>query len=99
MYKEVCDITLRLKDSRDVLIRKTVVSIIPTLALYDPATFSELYLHKSMSHLLNLLRKNSEKRDGKNEITYSGLQKKILIFCIYQLLLLSVKWLSKSRVT
>ncbi|KAG2232165.1 hypothetical protein INT48_006039 [Thamnidium elegans] len=63
MYKEVCDITLRLKDSRDALIRKTLVSIIPTLALYDPATFSELYLHKSMSHLLNLLRKNSEKRD------------------------------------
>lgn len=65
MYKEVCDITLRLKDSRDALIRKTLVSIIPTLALYDPATFSELYLHKSMSHLLNLLRKSSEKRDGK----------------------------------
>lgn len=64
MYKDVCSITLRLKDSRDALIRKTVVSIIPTLASYDPATFSELYLHKSMSHLLNLLRKNSEKRDG-----------------------------------
>jgi FKBP12-rapamycin complex-associated protein len=64
MYKEVCDITLRLKDSRDALIRKTVVSIIPTLASYDPSTFSELYLHKSMTHLLNLLRKNSEKRDG-----------------------------------
>ncbi|KAI8981018.1 armadillo-type protein [Pilobolus umbonatus] len=64
MYKDVCDITLRLKDSRDALIRKTVVSIIPTLARYDPVTFSELYLHKSMSHLLNLLRKNSEKRDA-----------------------------------
>jgi FKBP12-rapamycin complex-associated protein len=64
MYKGVCDITLHLKDSRDALIRKTVVSIIPTLAAYDPATFAEAYLHKSMSHLLNLLRKNSEKRDG-----------------------------------
>jgi FKBP12-rapamycin complex-associated protein len=68
MYKDVCDITLRLKDARDALIRKTVVSIIPTLASYDPATFSELYLHKSMSHLLNLLRKSNEKRDGKNNI-------------------------------
>ncbi|CAO3647953.1 unnamed protein product [Mucor fragilis] len=64
MYKDVCDITLRLKDARDALIRKTVVSIIPTLACYDPATFSELYLHKSMSHLLNLLRKSNEKRDA-----------------------------------
>jgi FKBP12-rapamycin complex-associated protein len=68
MYKDVCDITLKLKDSRDALIKKTVVSVIPTLACYDPPVFSELYLHKSMSHLLNLLRKNNEKRDGKKLI-------------------------------
>ncbi|KAG1057434.1 hypothetical protein G6F43_000742 [Rhizopus delemar] len=76
MYKEVCDITLRLKDSRDSLIRKTVVSIIPTLASYDPATFSELYLHKSMSHLLNLLRKNNEKRDAFTAIGQVAIQMK-----------------------
>ncbi|KAI8371602.1 armadillo-type protein [Radiomyces spectabilis] len=64
MYKDVCNITLRLKDARDGLIRRTVVSIIPTLASYDPATFAEHYLHKSMSHLLNLLRKDRDKRDA-----------------------------------
>jgi FKBP12-rapamycin complex-associated protein len=65
MYRDVCDITLRFKDSRDLLIRKTVVAIIPTLASYDPSTFAELYLRKSMSHLLSLLKKDRDKRDGK----------------------------------
>ncbi|CAO3650716.1 unnamed protein product [Cunninghamella blakesleeana] len=64
MYRDVCEITLRFKDSRDVLIRKTVVSIIPTLASYDPTTFAELYLRKSMGHLLNLLKKDRDKRDA-----------------------------------
>ncbi|KAI8344851.1 armadillo-type protein [Chlamydoabsidia padenii] len=64
MYRDVCDITLRLKDSRDLLIRKTVVAIIPTLASYDPSTFAELYLRKSMSHLLSLLKKDRDKRDA-----------------------------------
>ncbi|KAI9303923.1 armadillo-type protein [Cunninghamella echinulata] len=64
MYRDVCEITLRFKDSRDVLIRKTVVAIIPTLASYDPTTFAELYLRKSMSHLLNLLKKDRDKRDA-----------------------------------
>ncbi|KAG0181763.1 phosphatidylinositol kinase- protein kinase tor1 [Apophysomyces sp. BC1034] len=64
MYKDVCDITLSLKDSRDLLIRRTVVAIIPTLASYDPPSFAELYLRKSMSHLLSLLRKDRDKRDA-----------------------------------
>ncbi|KAI8098676.1 armadillo-type protein [Halteromyces radiatus] len=64
MYRDVCDITLRFKDSRDLLIRKTVVAIIPTLASYDPTTFAELYLRKSMSHLLSLLKKDRDKRDA-----------------------------------
>ncbi|ORZ13215.1 armadillo-type protein [Absidia repens] len=64
MYRDVCDITLRFKDSRDLLIRKTVVTIIPTLASYDPSTFAEFYLRKSMSHLLSLLKKDRDKRDA-----------------------------------
>lgn len=65
MYKDVCTIILDRKDARDQLIRKTVVTIIPTLASYDPTTFADQYLHKSMSHLLGLLRKDRDKRDGK----------------------------------
>ncbi|KAI8062483.1 armadillo-type protein [Gongronella butleri] len=64
MYRDVCDDTLKFKDYRDVLIRKTVVAIIPTLASYDPSTFAELYLRKSMNHLLGLLRKDRDKRDA-----------------------------------
>ncbi|KAI9320096.1 armadillo-type protein [Dichotomocladium elegans] len=63
-YKSVCDIALEKKDSRDQLIRKTVVTIIPTLARFDPVTFAELYLHKCMSYLLGLLRKDRDKRDA-----------------------------------
>lgn len=63
-YRDVCRITLEKKDSRDQLIRKTVVTMIPTLASYDPTTFAERYLHQSMQHLLGLLRKERDRRDG-----------------------------------
>ncbi|KAI7861526.1 armadillo-type protein [Spinellus fusiger] len=76
MYKDVCDITLRLKDLSNTLIRKTVVAIIPTLASYDPSTFAELYLDKSMRHLLNHLRKDRDKRDAFITIGQVALQVK-----------------------
>lgn len=65
MYRDVCEIALRLKDSRDHLIRKTVVSILPTLARYDPSVFMEDYLHRCMNHLLSLLKKEKDRKDGK----------------------------------
>lgn len=49
---------------RDHLIRKTVVSMIPTLAAFDPDTFAHEYLNRCMQHLLGLLRKDRDKRDG-----------------------------------
>jgi FKBP12-rapamycin complex-associated protein len=61
MYRDVCEIALRLKDSRDQLIRKTVVSILPTLARYDPSAFMDEYLHRCMNHLLSLLRKEKDR--------------------------------------
>ncbi|CAO3668466.1 unnamed protein product [Umbelopsis vinacea] len=64
MYRDVCEIALRLKDSRDHLIRKTVVSILPTLARYDPSAFMDEYLHRCMNHLLSLLRKEKDRKDA-----------------------------------
>lgn len=56
-FTEVGDTILLYKDHKDSLIRKTVIILIPTLALYDTQSFSEKYLHKSMAHLLGQLKK------------------------------------------
>lgn len=64
-YQKVCDSTLDRMNHRDHLIRKTVVSMIPTLAAFDPDTFAHEYLNRCMQHLLGLLRKDRDKRDGK----------------------------------
>ncbi|KAH7926057.1 FAT-domain-containing protein [Leucogyrophana mollusca] len=52
---------LRFKSHRDGLVRKMVITLIPTLAAYDTQTFSEHYLHKSMGHLLTQLEKPNER--------------------------------------
>jgi FKBP12-rapamycin complex-associated protein len=71
MYRDVCEIALRLKDSRDHLIRKTVVSILPTLARYDPSAFMDEYLNRCMNHLLSLLKKEKDRKDGMcNDVGY-----------------------------
>ncbi|KAL1936471.1 hypothetical protein VTP01DRAFT_605 [Rhizomucor pusillus] len=104
MYKDVCTIILDRKDARDQLIRKTVVTIIPTLASYDPTTFADQYLHKSMSHLLGLLRKDRDKRDAFIVIGQVALQVKsnmnpyldAILFCIKEAL--SVKGRQRKEV-
>ncbi|KAF7309844.1 Serine/threonine-protein kinase TOR [Mycena indigotica] len=46
---------LHFRADRDPLIRKLVLTIIPSLASYDTQTFSDLYLKKTMAHLLDVL--------------------------------------------
>lgn len=41
-----------------------VITLIPTLAVYDTQTFSEHFLHKAMGHLLTLLSKSHERSFG-----------------------------------
>lgn len=60
-YGEVCDTILRYKDSKDQLIRRTVILIVPDLAKYDPSQFTERYLVDSMSYLLSQLKKERER--------------------------------------
>ncbi|KAE9399554.1 phosphatidylinositol 3-kinase [Gymnopus androsaceus JB14] len=52
---------LRFKTHRDTLVRKMVITLIPTLAQYDTQTFTEHFLHKAMGHLLQQLEKSSER--------------------------------------
>lgn len=63
-YVDTAESILLLRAHKDPLIRKTVVSLIPTLAEYDTQTFSEKFMHKAMGHLLEQLQKPAEKSPG-----------------------------------
>ncbi|KAH7890784.1 phosphatidylinositol 3-kinase [Phlebopus sp. FC_14] len=60
-FLDTAEQILRFKSHRDSLVRKMVITLIPTLAAYDTQTFSEHYLHKSMGHLLTQLEKPNER--------------------------------------
>jgi FKBP12-rapamycin complex-associated protein len=60
-YRGTCELVLRYKEHRDLLIRRMVVSLIPTLASYNPSDFTGSYLAKSMSYLLAQLKKERDR--------------------------------------
>jgi FKBP12-rapamycin complex-associated protein len=60
-YNDVCEVILRHRDHKDGLIRRTVVSLIPRLAEYNPDEFVATYLHKCMGHLLGQLKKEKDR--------------------------------------
>ncbi|KAF8064841.1 phosphatidylinositol 3-kinase [Lyophyllum atratum] len=59
-FIDTADQILRYKSHRDLLIRTTVIALIPELAVYDSQTFTEHFLHKAMAHLLTQLEKPKE---------------------------------------
>jgi serine/threonine-protein kinase mTOR len=63
-FVDTTESILRFKTSRDPLVRKMVITLIPTLAVYDTQTFGEHFLHKAMGHLLTLLSKSNERSFG-----------------------------------
>ncbi|KAG5519204.1 hypothetical protein PMAC_002292 [Pneumocystis sp. 'macacae'] len=60
-YTDVSEIVLSYKDHKEGLIKRTVISLIPTLATYNSDMFVTSYLHKCMLHLLGQLRKNRDR--------------------------------------
>ncbi|KAF9454266.1 phosphatidylinositol 3-kinase [Macrolepiota fuliginosa MF-IS2] len=60
-YLDIAEQILRFKMHRDPLIRKMVITMIPSLAAYDTQTFTEHFLHKAMGHLLTQLEKPTER--------------------------------------
>ena len=60
-YSETCELVLRYKDSKDVLVRRTVLSILPDLAKYNRVEFTKKYLSDSMSHLISQFKKERER--------------------------------------
>lgn len=65
-FGDAAETILRFRTHRDALVRKTVIALVPTLALYDTQSFSEHYMHKAMGHLLEQLQKPSERSFGKS---------------------------------
>jgi hypothetical protein len=63
-YLDIAEQILRYKSHRDPLIRKMVITMIPSLAAYDTQTFTEHFLHKAMGHLLTQLEKLAERNYG-----------------------------------
>ncbi|KAL4269010.1 Serine/threonine-protein kinase TOR [Pleurotus pulmonarius] len=60
-FVDAAETILRFKSHRDSLVRKMVITLIPTLAAYDTAAFIEHFLHKAMGHLLTQLDKPNER--------------------------------------
>ncbi|EJD07323.1 atypical/PIKK/FRAP protein kinase [Fomitiporia mediterranea MF3/22] len=60
-YVDTAETILKLRSHRDALVRKTIIALIPTLALYDTQTFSEYFMHKAMGHLLEQLNRPAER--------------------------------------
>ncbi|EKM51709.1 uncharacterized protein PHACADRAFT_262011 [Phanerochaete carnosa HHB-10118-sp] len=52
---------MNFRTHRDPQVRKMVITLIPTLAMYDTQTFTEHHLHKAMAHLLAQLEKPAER--------------------------------------
>ncbi|KAG6864919.1 hypothetical protein C0991_006407, partial [Blastosporella zonata] len=52
---------VNLRSHRELLIRRTVVALIPLLAAYDTQTFNKFFLHKAMAHLLAVADKPLER--------------------------------------
>jgi FKBP12-rapamycin complex-associated protein len=60
-YQDLCEIVLRYKDHRDILIRKTVMLMIPDLTKLDVQEFVITFFPSSMNYLLSQLKKEKER--------------------------------------
>ncbi|KAK5667368.1 phosphatidylinositol kinase-related protein kinase tor1 [Batrachochytrium dendrobatidis] len=60
-YNDVCETIMRFKEHKDLMIRKTVISVISNIAQFDPDQFVEKHLAISMSYLLLQLKKEKER--------------------------------------
>ena len=64
-FLDAAEQILSFKMHREPIVRKMVITLIPTLAVYDTQTFSEHFLHKAMAHLLTQLEKSAARSVGK----------------------------------
>jgi FKBP12-rapamycin complex-associated protein len=60
-YGEICKQILALRAHRDTLVKRMVITLIPTLAAFDKAAFCETSLHVAAGHLIANLDKPTER--------------------------------------
>ncbi|PFH51827.1 hypothetical protein AMATHDRAFT_58344 [Amanita thiersii Skay4041] len=60
-FLDTAEKILIFKSHRDTLVRKMVITMIPSLAAYDTQSFTEHFLHKAMGHLLTQLERPHER--------------------------------------
>lgn len=63
-YREVCATVLRFRDSKEKLIRRAVITLLPRLAAFAPERFVRSYLKQSTEHLVTVLANPSERGAG-----------------------------------
>jgi FKBP12-rapamycin complex-associated protein len=63
-YREVCATVLKFRDSKEKLIRKAVITLLPRLAAFAPERFVKSYLKESVEHLLSVLTQPAERGAG-----------------------------------
>lgn len=67
-YKSICELTLKYRDSKEVVVRKAVITLIPSMATYDSDVFEANYLNRSMAYLLQALEKATDRDIGMAQI-------------------------------
>ncbi|KAJ7180725.1 phosphatidylinositol 3-kinase [Mycena filopes] len=72
VFADAAEQILKFRQHRDTLIRKLVLTLIPALAAYDTETFSDLYLKKSMQHLLSIMDKPPDRDMAFTAIGYTA---------------------------
>ncbi|CAO1620752.1 unnamed protein product [Jaminaea pallidilutea] len=60
-FHRACELILRLHKHREPLIKRTITSLIPVLANYDPQYFAEQHLNAVMTMLTDQLRKDRDR--------------------------------------
>ena len=63
-YERIGEEIYKYRSNRDILVRQTVVSLIPTLAAADAQLFKKEFMHKCMNLLQTMLDKPAERSRG-----------------------------------
>ena len=63
-FQPICEATLKYRESREVVIRKAVITLLPNMATFDPDRFEDLYLKNAMSYILQSLHKATDRDIG-----------------------------------
>jgi FKBP12-rapamycin complex-associated protein len=63
-YREVCETVLRIRDSKEKLLRRAVITLLPRLAAFAPERFVRSYLKQATEHLLSVLTNPAERGAG-----------------------------------